>query len=256
VVKQFFKSVLAATIFREGSVRRIFAGPCRGLRYRIFPVYGLAPLRGGWEADAQAVMLKYIGRNAVVYDIGANYGIHTLLMARLAENGRVYAFEPVPGIFAELQANVCLNRFRNVTCIRAAVSYVAGSAQFVEGHHKGAGHLTFNDSGSGAEFSVPVTTLDHFVLTEGNPAPSFIKIDVEGAESKVLRGADRVLAEAKPVLVVDLHTPNEDRAVGAILQRHGYSAYRTGSGEKIKRLDAGWPEPNGLWGQVWAVPES
>src|SRR5690242_11837947 len=95
------KSVLSRTIFRQGAVRTIIWGPGRGLCYRIFPGYGLSPLHGGWERDAQHLMVKYIHPGSVVYDIGANYGIHTLLMARLAtRTGHVYAFEPMADIMA------------------------------------------------------------------------------------------------------------------------------------------------------------
>jgi len=252
--KCLIRRILSATLYRPGKVRQIIAGPGRGLRYRIFPEYGLSPLLGRWESDAQNLMVKYIQQNWSVFDVGANYGIHTLLMARLASHGRVYAFEPVPLIFAELQSNVALNGFKNVRCVRVAISDRVGPSEFVEGHHAGAGHLVQSNTSATRTLSVPTTTLDDFISGEGNQPPSLVKVDVEGAESKVLLGASRTLSEVRPVILLDLHTQEQDCAVGAILQSKDYSVYRTNTGEKINRLDRGWPDPDGIWGQIIAFP--
>jgi FkbM family methyltransferase len=235
-------------------VRRILRGPCKGLRYRIFPGYGLSPLHGGWEREAQALMVKYIEPSAVVYDVGANFGIHALLMARLAPRGHVYAFEPLPEIMHALEENVRLNGFENVTCVPVALSDRAGTAEFVRGHHGGAGHLKSANPAEGELSRVETTTLDAFVYTAGNPAPNFLKVDVEGAESQVLTGASKVLDEARPVVLLDLHTPEQDVAVGKILLDANYEAFRTEDGQRIQHLDRGWPDPTGIWGQFIALP--
>ncbi len=254
MLKRFLKRFVSGTWYRPGVVRKILAGPCKGLRYRIFPEYGLSPILGGWEADAQALMVKYIGPEWVVYDIGANYGIHTLLMARLAYSGCVYAFEPIPQILSALRENVSLNRFDNVICVPLAISDRVGSCSFVAGHHRGAGHLIDNSVVEENAITVKTITLDKFVFDEGHDKPNLIKIDVEGAESRVLLGAAQILREARPILLVDLHTPDQDVAVGQILQKNNYSAYRVPGGERVQNLEKGWPHLTGLWGQFIALP--
>ncbi len=252
--KRILKQLLTATIYREGAVRGILAGPGRGIRYRVFSGYGLSPILGGWEREAQELMVKHIGPDAVVYDVGANYGIHTLLMARLAGKGHVYAFEPASEISSSLEENLRLNKIANVTPVPLAVSDVTGVATFSTGHHHGASHLDNAALVSDQTVSVRTTSLDEFAYREGNQAPDFIKIDVEGGESKVLAGATRVLKEAKPIILVDLHNPDQDLAVGKIFSGHNYSAFRTENDEHVKRLDRGWPDPSGLWGQIIAFP--
>src|SRR5438094_662911 len=112
MIKAALKHLAVRTILREGTIRYVLRGRCRGLRYRIFAGYGLSPILGGWEPDAQRLMADHIRAFSVVYDIGANYGMHTLLMARLAQgDGHVYAFEPVPEIFGHLRENIALNAF-------------------------------------------------------------------------------------------------------------------------------------------------
>src|SRR5437867_4395723 len=138
---RLLKPVLARTIYRQGSVAKIRRGPAKGLRYRIFS-FGLAPLYGGWEPDAQRLMAEHLRAGAVAYDVGANYGIHTILMARQAANeGHIYAFEPVPWIRASLSENIALNGFSNVTVVAMAIDNRRGEVQFVTGSHGGAGHF-------------------------------------------------------------------------------------------------------------------
>jgi len=252
-VPRLLKTLLASTIYRIGTKATVLSGPSRGLRYYIFPDAGLAPIYSGWEPDAQAVMQKSIRSGSIVYDIGANYGVHTLLMARLVgDSGKVFSFEPVSNIAGELKRNVALNRFNNVTCIPIAVSDQCGNASFVLGAHIGAGKLALSSSES--TFLVATITINEFVRSGQGPAPDFMKIDVEGAESKVLSGASNIMREHRPTILVDLHNPNEDRAVGRIFSDCDYDVFRTNNGSKVKRLDLGWPEEEGIWGQVVGVP--
>jgi len=250
-----FKPLFAKTLWREGSVRTILFGPCKGLRYRIFPDMGLSPIYGGWEEDAQRLMVENIRPGCVVYDIGGNYGIHTLLMARLVkEEGHVYSFEPLPEILSELEKNIALNSFTNASCVKLAVNDETGVASFFTGDHVGAGHLADAGKTLGNQSMVETITLDDFVFERNNRPPDFIKLDVEGAEGRVLSGGLRALKQFKPILLVDLHTPEQDVAVGQILLQCRYEAYNTEDGRKVERLDQGWPTPDGLWGQIIAFP--
>jgi FkbM family methyltransferase len=201
------------------------------------------------------LMTKHIKAGHVVYDVGANYGIHVLLFARLVQTkGHVYAFEPIGNILQELQHNISLNQFSNVTCLNLAISDVTGSSPFVTGHHVGAGHLSAVGDAQGTKISVETTTLDEFVFLHKNLPPNFIKMDIEGAESKALSGAVRVLKKFRPILLVDLHNPSQDVAVGQILSECRYEAFHTEDGNKVKDLSKGWPAVDGLWGQFIAFP--
>lgn len=181
------------------------------------------------------------------------------MFARLAgPGGRVYAFEPMPRIRAALEENLALNGFTNVTVVRAAVSEHVGREQFVVGSHDGAGHVRSGGRGPEAapaaeSIDVAVTTLDQFVR-DGHRPPTFVKIDVEGSEGAVLRGAAATLANHRPTLLIELHTPEQDVQVGRELLAHGYTAVRVETGERVHDLTVGWPNPNGLWGMVLATP--
>jgi FkbM family methyltransferase len=182
-------------------------------------------------------------------------------MARIVTPaGRVYAFEPMPAIHMELMRNVQLNQFEHVECVRKAVSDRTGVGRFVRGHHEAAGHLTSGGRGDpmsdqlDVSFDVEETTLDDFVRQGGRP-PTFIKVDVEGSEGAVLHGARSILGKHRPVLLIELHTPEQDVAVGRILQELDYIARRVERGTPpLEKLTTGWPDPRGIWGQILAVP--
>jgi FkbM family methyltransferase len=250
------KAVLCGTLYREGAVRTVLIGPSRGLKYRIF-ANGRAPIYGGWERQAQRFMAGRIRAGQVVYDVGANAGIHTLLMARLATaRGHVYAFEPHPAIHEALVTNVALNGLEaEVTPVQMAVTDATGRSTFYSGQHGGAGHLGAVGYPEGEGITVETITLDAFVFGRGHRPPDFVKIDVEGAEGKVMDGGQLVLRSHRPTLLIDLHNPEQDLAVGRVLAALGYAAYRTRDMSRVASLSAGWPDPHGLWGQIVAVPE-
>jgi FkbM family methyltransferase len=256
----FLKPALKRTLWPEGATRTILRGPSRGLRYRIFPGYGWSPLYGGWEPRVQALMVEHLSANGVAYDVGANYGIHALLMARITQagGGSVHAFEPFPEIMSELRRNVAINGFEHVTFVTEALSNVTGETTFFTGAHGGAGHIASVAARDGAHIgrttTVKTITLDEYVTERGNPAPTFIKMDVEGAESSVLAGGQRVLAAARPVLLMDLHGIDQEIAVGRALRELGYRIHRVDDGRPVLDVDHGHDHPNGMSDEILALP--
>jgi len=254
----WIKSVLKHTLLKTGSVQRVLWGPCRGMRYRIFPGYGHAYLYGGWERKCMRVISKYIKPGSTAYDLGANYGMYTLLLARLVgPSGRVYAFEPDTEVLSNLNEQLFLNWLRMVKTIPLAVSDKSGLALFDRSRSRATGHLLPERvAGSQSVFQVRTTTLDTFVFEDGNSPPTFVKIDIEGSESAALRGATRVISQYRPTFIIELHNPSEDRAVGVILKRFGYLTFQVESGRLIKNMESGWPDRSGMWGTVLALPSS
>jgi len=137
----------------------------------------------------------------VFVDIGANYGYYSILLRGNFE--KIYAFEPIPSIFKELESN--LEKFDNVECIRKAVSNV--DEQLVElSYHGGHG------------FAETVTLASFFP----NMEIDLIKVDVEGEEWKVLEGAEPILERIKS-WVVELHDPSRKEELENWFVSRGYS---------------------------------
>ncbi|MEP7011508.1 MAG: FkbM family methyltransferase, partial [Acidobacteriota bacterium] len=130
-----------------------------------------------------------------VADVGANLGYYMLLFARaVGPAGRIDCFEPEPGNLETLALNVRENRLEG--CVRihpVAAGDVHGFARLAPGLN---GVVT--ESG---EIEVPLRRLDDLI----EPPLGLLKIDVEGFEGPVLRGAARLLREAKPALFVEIH---------------------------------------------------
>jgi len=147
-----------------------------------------------------SLFLKTI-KGHVFVDVGANYGYYSMLLHGNFE--KIYAFEPILSIFKELKGN--LEKFDSVECIRKAVSNVDG--QSVE--------LSYHSSHGFAE---TVTLASFFPNTEID----LIKVDVEGAEWRVLEGAEPILERIKS-WVVELHDPSRKEELENGFVSRGYS---------------------------------
>lgn len=253
-LRRLAHGILASTVYPVGSIARIRRGPARGFRYRVFRDYGIAPIFGLWEPAAQRWFVQLVRPGSTAYDVGANYGIHTLVLARsVGAEGRVIAFEPDPEVAASLRECVSLNQLDQVQIIEQALGAQSGVAAFEFAGHKGGGHLA--PAGAGGQLRVKTSTLDEFVYRDGGPPPDFIKMDIEGGEADALEHGERVLSERRPKLLIELHSPDQDLRVGRVLARLGYRVVRAENGEPIKHLDRGWPDPDGMHGVVVALPE-
>ncbi|HEX8246204.1 MAG TPA: FkbM family methyltransferase [Longimicrobium sp.] len=139
---------------------------------------------------------------AVALDVGANVGAYALLLGQwVRPGGRVYAFEPAAQAFAGLSRHVALNGLGDiVTLVPVAAAASTGTAAFAADGVSGANRL-----GSGG-MTVATVTIDDFCAREGI-RPTVIKIDVEGAELDVLRGARETIrrAGADLTLLVEMH---------------------------------------------------
>jgi FkbM family methyltransferase len=173
---------------------------------------------GSYEIGKRRVFEQAIFPGAVVYDIGANVGFYTLLAAVTAgETGKVIAFEPSPRNVAYIQRHVQLNHLKNVRVFEAAVSDSMREAFFDFGASIATGHLA--DSGA---LKVRVVSLDALLAGGEIPPPDFIKVDVEGAEYEVLRGAKHLLERHRPTLFLDTHQREAHEPTVALLQALHY----------------------------------
>ena len=254
------KRAVKVVFFPDGATRCIRFGPLGGCRYRVGPITGLSAWYSGPERDLQRVLKAAVRPGMVAVDAGANWGCHTLLMSRLAgEAGRVLACEPFPPAFGDLEWHLAANHCANVTACQAALSDSDGRAAFVPNESAYLGHLDFGGEGEGLDpegrerMEVTVRTLDSLAAELDLPRLDLVKIDVQGAESRVLAGAEGVAERFHPTLIVELHTPEEDVAVARWLLDHDYRFERL-SGPPITDMGQGWPAPGGVWGTLVAKP--
>jgi FkbM family methyltransferase len=180
-------------------------------------------LYGEWCESEIALLARFIEPGATILDVGANIGTHTVAFAQLAaDTGVVIAFEPQRTSFHLLCANVALNCLANVRCLQQAVGEAPGSTLVPvlsphEQRNFGAVALGGTETGE----PVPLTTIDALELE----ACSLIKVDVEGMEPQVLRGAAATIARHRPVLYVENNTIEGARATLSAVFDLGYRAW-------------------------------
>lgn len=195
----------------------VWRGPLKGFR-----LLAIAPLRffnGTYESESVDLFLKLMQPGDVVYDVGAHIGYYTLIAAKKQINsgGHVIAFEPNPTNLRILRKHLQLNNITNVTVIEAAVAESSGKSKFALGTGTGTGHMAPD-----GQLEVQTVSLDELVQQGIIPPPQIIKIDVEGAELRVIKGALQTIATYRPFIFLEVHSAILLRSCDEILTKLGY----------------------------------
>ena len=202
---------------------------------------------GTYEPELQAALHDLIQPGAVIYDVGANIGYVSLLLAKAAgETGKIYAFEALPENAERWRKNMLLNGMEaRLSLFSGAVTQTAGPVRFLVhasgGMGKAAGSAGRQDPYQ-SEISIPGVSLDEFVYGQGNPPPQVVKMDIEGGEVLALPGMQRVLAEARPLMLMELRGPESSRVAWGTLTAADY---------RICWMQHGYPEVASLEAMGW-----
>jgi FkbM family methyltransferase len=224
--------------------RRPFVGRIHGGLFEVHPgevASTSAFFTGFYEREVTMWCLELIRSRppALVVDVGANFGYYPLLFGLLT-GGKTesIAFEPDPSNFEWLGRNIKLNPGLKVTAVREAVGDADGSAVPFEaardGHNLWArvGGVGTNERVS-ATIDVPTTTLDGYLDRQGIAEVPLTLIDVEGYESRVIRGMSRGIAERRyTTVMIEFHPwafPDPEAEIQEIanhFRENGYTGYR------------------------------
>jgi FkbM family methyltransferase len=187
---------------------------------------------GVYEYWMASLFQRIITEGMTVLDIGAHKGSYSVLFASLMrDNGKVIAFEPDPENCRWIAKNVAANGFQCIETCQLALSESEGSATFYAAD--GLGSLVANPSARGIDkksITVQTRRLDDVLGDRGVQTVDVIKMDVEGADLMVLRGAEQTLRQhdASILMDVDVQTNAERRELYDMLRSLGYSIYRIG----------------------------
>jgi FkbM family methyltransferase len=198
---------------------------------------------------------EFISPSDTVFDIGANAGLLSLPIAKhIVPNGTVYSFEPDPELYVQLCENIELNNLQNIIVEQSALQDDA-SLKIIKLHKRRAihddGRTNFGLSTIqnnveyvvGSHF-VPTTTIDNFVISKNISNINLIKIDVEGAEFKVMNGARNSIRNFHPIIVYEFsreidkltHTTNTKNCFEFIKQQE-YSQYVILNSKKLQLIE-------------------
>lgn len=203
----------------------VIRGPLNGVRF----ILGALEGEGGGatvyfnmlEPEQTAAVAATLKKGDVFFDIGANVGYYTLLASRLVgREGKVVAFEPVIRNLAYLYQHMLLNKTSNVTIVSAACSDSLSLAFFSSGENFATGHI---DGGTQENtLLVPTLSVDAVAQKTG-VSPNVMKIDVEGAELAVLKGAKTTLLAGRPTIFLSTHSAELRTDCLAYLKEFGYT---------------------------------
>ncbi|MBN1669090.1 MAG: FkbM family methyltransferase [Anaerolineales bacterium] len=206
---------------------------------------------GTYETDLQQAVRALVQPGWVAYDVGANLGYISLLLARLVgPAGQVQAFEALPDNLARLRQHLQLNQLDGrVQVFAGAVIDRSGPVRFLLGPsgamgkaEGSAGRSKSDRPGEADAIEVAGISLDDYVYQHRHRPPQVIKLDIEGGEVLALQGMTRLLREARPLLLVELHGPEAARVTWETLAAHAY---------RICRMQAGFPPVHSLQALDW-----
>jgi len=208
--------------------------------YPVLKSHYLRKLRRFSEDDEIDIkVVRYLVRTGdSVIDVGANIGVYTVYLSKLVgPNGNVYSIEPIPPTFDILSNNVKKLGQRNVWLLNYAISDQCGSTKMEipkylsggENYYQARIRENGNVPSMLRRFDVVTTSLDTLLFGSGRLI-TFMKIDVEGHESQVIKGSLGIIRKYKPALLIEISgDPDDDQSKAfklfGILRGEGYSPY-------------------------------
>lgn len=189
--------------------------------------YVLREQEDWFEADIRFVR-KLVRPGWRALDIGANYGLYTVALARGAgDGGRVWAYEPASATAALLRETIALNGLNGVEVIQAGLSAREGTAELHLGPDATLSTFAGGAGSGGSVESVPITTLDRAAERHGWERLDFVKLDAEGEEVNILEGGRDALSALSPLVMFEFkHGPDVNRPLLAAFADLGYGLWQ------------------------------
>ncbi|OFW11381.1 MAG: hypothetical protein A3H96_00310 [Acidobacteria bacterium RIFCSPLOWO2_02_FULL_67_36] len=205
-----------------------------GMLFRAHPdcVVSSALIYANWPEYRELMFLRSsLSRGEVLLDVGANVGHISLLLADCVGPANIFAFEPAPTAFERLTENWRLNGWDTLRLVQAAVGGEPGWAYVDDVPHPTTTNRVYATALADSSVRVPLVRLDDFrEHLKGRPV-GLLKIDVEGFEGSVLRGAYRLLLEDRPRIVMfESLDAQPTPAVETILKEADYVIFQLDSG--------------------------
>jgi len=181
-----------------------------------------------WFEDEIKFVRTFIKAGMKVVDIGANYGLYTLTIAKIiGDSGKIWAFEPTANTSACLRQSIANNNFKNIELIQAGLSDQIKKAKFYTDQNSELNSLSKVSLAGGQHETVLLLTLDHCAKKYNWADIDFIKLDAEGEESNILKKGKSFLGSASPLIMFELkHGDKFNLALVNRFEDYGYESYR------------------------------
>jgi FkbM family methyltransferase len=218
---------LISLYLRDGVTRSILTGPLRGYRWRCHAEQQFWFALGAYESETTAWLIANLRPGDTFLDVGANFGYFSLLASKyVGPTGRVFAFEPVASFADNIVEQLHLNDVLNGTVERLALCDRCAELEFVQEQNGANSHLAslkieHAQSSPVAKVRVQGLTLDAYIA-RNDVNPDVIKIDVEGAEVDVLKGANYLMETIRPRMIISTHGRQLKKKCRELLEDRNY----------------------------------
>ncbi|MCK6649636.1 MAG: FkbM family methyltransferase [Bacteroidia bacterium] len=198
-------------------------------------------LTNGWEKESIKLWIKLSKKANVIFDIGANTGIYSLIAKAVHPNSKVFAFEPVKRVFDKLQENIQLNKF-DIYAQEEAISNSTGTAVIYDTYSDHIYSVTVNKNLASSttkvvEKKISTITLNDFIKKHNIEKIDLIKIDVETHEPEVLEGFSDYLSIHKPTILIEILNDEIGNKVSALIQGLGYLYFNIDEKGSPRKVD-------------------
>ena len=206
-------SVLKNTIYHLLDLLTLNAGIPRRINGHLvrFPAKWSRYFEPDYEKANMEFLTQHCKAGMTVADIGAHLGLMSVILSKcVGKEGAIYAFEPTESTFAVLQKIIRMNGAEKIIRpFRKAVSNFEGELNFFVDEQEGsnANSLVNRPDKSRSFKKVEVISLDHFITSNTIPKLDILKIDAEGSELDVLLGAEKILLQFRPKIILAMHPP-------------------------------------------------
>lgn len=235
-VAQAQRWLVSRTLDGSEFEHRVDAGPAKGVRFWIRMPDDKGIWTGAYELPFARRIAAAVPKGGVCYDIGGWHGFFTGVMAAQGA-GQVFVFEPLPDNIARIEKLKALNPALPIQVQAMALSDQDGEMELVIMPDTSMAKLTASDfqreASTDRRITVRTATIDGLVASGAAPPPRMMKLDVEGAEMMVLKGAAKTLEQHRPVIFSEVHSSALMTEVKAYLGALGYVITRIDEDEAL-----------------------
>ena len=236
-MRKIVKSLLVLFFGNKLRILKMRKGLFKGILLEIDFKNQLSLIFGSPEVHLQEIVRKYINPGDIVFDIGANIGYVSIAMSKVVgENGKVYSFEAIPSTAARCKRNLALNNCNNVQLTNKALSDECMTTEFriPDGGdtHSMASMVWHKNTSDVIIVEVDTIAID---LDEQfkSLTPSFLKIDVEGAEGKVILGMQKLIAKNSPTNFIECSQAGREIVWDILKNQNKYNCFNAITNKEV-----------------------